>query len=286
MIRWQLNPLTRMAEQAGRIGPASSAERIAPVGSTAEYVQLREAINAMIDRMADSLEREHRFASTAAHELRTPLAQLRTTIEVALRRDRDADEYRAALTEILTDVERLQKLIHGLLQLARGAEHAPVAPGRPVPLAALIRDAAREHQGVILANGPVRDDLAVVGDESLLLAALGNVLENAAHHAPGGPAFLRVENAGTSVRLIVADRGPGVPETERERIFQPLTRLARPRATPACEAEASEGFGLGLTVARATARAYGGDLTCRDRVDGAPGAEFVFSFHKPHEAAT
>jgi signal transduction histidine kinase len=276
LIRWQLRPLARMAEQAGRIGPGSPAERIGPVGSTAECSQLREAINGMLDRLAEGLEREHRFASTAAHELRTPLAQLRTTIEVALRRDRDASEYRAALSETLADVERLQKLVLGLLHLTRAAEPAATTRGRPVVLASLLERAGRDHGPLAIARDPGPDGVAVVGDEDLFLSALGNVLENAAHHAPGAPATIRVEGDGDRVQVIVADRGAGVPEADRERIFQPLTRLSRTRA----DGDSEGGFGLGLTVARAAVRAYGGDLICRGRADGAPGAEFVFSFLK------
>jgi signal transduction histidine kinase len=276
LIRWQLRPLARMAEQASRIGPGSPAERIGPVGSNTECVQLRDAINGMLERLAEGLEREHRFASTAAHELRTPLAQLRTTIEVALRRDRDADEYRAALAETLDDVERLQKLVLGLLHLARSAEHFGMASGRPVVLASLLEKAGRDH-GPAFVGGRVKgDEVAVEGDEDLFLAALGNVLENAAHHAPEAPATIRVEDAGASVRLVVADHGPGIAAADRERIFEPLTRLRPARL----DRDAADGFGLGLAVARAAARAYGGDLACRGRSDGDPGAEFVFSFRK------
>lgn len=277
LIRWQLRPLAQMAEEAGRIGPGSLDERIGPVGSSVECVQLSEAINGMLDRLAESLVREHQFASTAAHELRTPLAQLRTTIEVALRRERSATEYRAALVDTLADVERLQKLVLGLLHLARSTEHASTSRGRPVALSSLLQKLARDHGPLAVAPGPAPADVAVDGDEDLFLSALGNVLENAGRHAPGAPPALRIDESADLVGIVVADLGPGIPEADRERVFQPLARLNRPGAVD----DGPEGFGLGLTVARAAVRAYGGDLVCRPRGDGLSGTEFVFTFRKP-----
>jgi signal transduction histidine kinase len=298
LVRGQLRPLARMAEQAARVGPGDAgAGRIGPAGTSAELVGLRAAINAMLGRLADALGRERRFAATAAHELRTPLAQMRMTLDVALRRPRDVGEYREALQEVSEDVERLQRLVLGLLQLARGADAA--AGGRPLSVAALLRKAEDGRGPVRLEDPAAAAGVWVWGDADLLPAALRNVLENAERHAPGEPPSVRVERAvisdgandatttttaGSCVRIVVADRGPGVPEADRERIFEPLTRLDRPAAGAAASAAvgaeggAAEGFGLGLAVARAAARGYGGDVICRGRSDGARGAEFVLTF--------
>ena len=275
-IRWQLGPLKRMADEAARIGPANlgDASRVGPAGSSAELVRLRAAINSMLDRLAEGLRRERRFAATAAHELRTPLAQMRLALDVALRRERDPVEYRQALADVSDDVHRLQRLVVGLLELARatdGAEASAAAvAGRPVALGPLLARA-------VATNGPARFDAGappadvwVRGDPDLLLAAVGNVLHNAARYASGEPPAVRVETGGTSVRVVVADRGPGVAERDRERVFEPLTRL------DGAGLAAPDGFGLGLAVARGAARATGGDLTCRARSDGGSGAEFVF----------
>jgi signal transduction histidine kinase len=118
--------------------------------------------------------------------------------------------------------------------------------------------------------------LWVYGDADLLRAAFRNVLENAARHAPGEPPTVRVEASAEDVRVVVSDRGPGVPEAERERIFQPLTRLDPARTVGG----AADGFGLGLATARSAARAFGGDLVCRGRADAAAGAEFVFTLRR------
>jgi signal transduction histidine kinase len=116
----------------------------------------------------------------------------------------------------------------------------------------------------------------VHGDADLLRAAFGNVFENAARYAPGEPPTVRVEPSAEQVRVVVSDRGPGVPEVERERIFQPLTRLDAARTVGG----AADGFGLGLATARSAVRAFGGDLVCRGRADGAAGAAFVFTLRR------
>ena len=287
LVRWQLRPLARMAEQAAAVGPSAPAARIEPVGTGAELVRLRDAMNGMIARLAEGLERERRFAADAAHELRSPLGEMRATVEVALRRPREAAEYREALETVAGDLLRLQNLVVGLLQLTRAGDAG--VRGEPLSLPAVLRRAASQypatlHDVVQRDAGDGDDEGAtgpwVYGDAELLHAAVGNVLANAARYAPGEPPTVRVEaGAGDAVRVIVSDRGPGVGHADRERIFEPLTRLdaARTAAGP-------DGFGLGLSVARATARAFGGDLICRGRADGAGGAEFVFTLRRaePH----
>jgi signal transduction histidine kinase len=293
VIRRQLRPLARMADQASRISPADVADagrRIDPAGSSTELIRLREAINSMLVRLAQALHRERRFAATAAHELRTPLAQMRLTLDVALRRERDAGEYRRALAEISADLDRLQRLVVGLLQLTRSADTSPTA-GRPLPLAPLLAKAAATRAPARFDPTATPHDLWIRGDEELLVSAIGNVLENAARYAPAEPPTVRVNvdvDAALSpraaresdawIQVVIADRGPGIPEADRERIFEPLTRLGA--APPSASAGAADGFGLGLAVAREAARASGGDLTCRPRGDGSLGAEFVFRFRR------
>lgn len=277
LIRAQLRPLSRMAAQASRVGPRDLTERIGPVGTSQECVRLRESINAMVERLADGLERERRFAATAAHELRTPMAQLRSTVEVALRRQRDASEYREALAESVEDIERLDKLVSGLLELTRRPESVR---GRPVPLAGLLHRVLRSRDDVARPEGLSESStLCVEGDEELFTAALAGVCDNAARHGGGEDVTVRVETDGTTIRVMIADRGPGVPPGDRERIFEPLTRLD---SAPSSK-DGPPGFGLGLAVARSTLRAFGGDLVCRERSDGANGCDFVFTFQAVRE---
>lgn len=274
-IRAQLAPLARMAEQTAQIGPGNPTVRLGPVGSSREAVRLRNAVNAMLERLTEGWEQERRFAATAAHELRTPLAQMKTDIEVALRRERDASDYREVLTETLADVERLQNLIEGLLYLARRPE-PDSSQGRPVPLADILARAVAEYGPACLPEPAVYEGLLIRGDYDLFIAAVGNVLENAARYAPGEPPTLHVISEQGVVHLTITDSGPGIPAQDRERIFEPLTRLDERNAP-------ESGLGLGLTVARATLRAFGGHLTCQPREDGHSGAVFVFIFPRVPE---
>jgi two-component system OmpR family sensor kinase len=201
---------------------------------------------------------------------------MRTAVEVALRRPREAAEYRETLEHVADDVRRLQSLVVGLLQLARSADASQV-PSRPLPLGPLLQSAVAQcGGGATLEASTGAADAWVDGDADLLRGALCNVLENAARYAPPAPVEVRVRRGdAATVHVVISDRGPGVPEAERERVFQPLTRLEVAGAGHGAAEPA--GFGLGLAVARATARAFGGDLVCRARADGQSGAEFVFT---------
>lgn len=273
-VRIQLRPLEVVARRAAAIGPADTRARIDIPANALEIVQLRDAINGMISRMSEGFERERRFSSFAAHELRTPLAQLRTNIEVTLRRERDVDEYRHSMREALLDIERLQKLVTDLLNLTR-AQEALVSHTDHAALNVVIAQAARASgQEISMAENAT--PALIRGNEELLISAVRNVLENAARYAPASAPTLAIESDSTQVRLKIADTGPGVPESERERIFQPLTRLDTARSIT----DQSGGFGLGLAIARSAVRACGGDLICSARADGKSGAQFVFIFQR------
>jgi signal transduction histidine kinase len=271
-IRWQLKPLQRMADQAQHIGPENVDQLLDSVGTTAEYVKLRESINAMLQRLSVGLVRERHFASAAAHELRTPIAQLRLGAEVALRRDREVADYRGALSDVLHDVDRLEHLIQGLLQLARTTDGTRLT-GKAVSLWPMLTRVADDHGPVQLPDVMPQNDLKVDGDEQLLATAVGNVVANAHRYAPGRAPAIDVKTNNGHLTVTVTDHGPGISQQDRERIFEPLTRLDQARTI----GDRSDGFGLGLAIARATVRAFGGELTCKERADGETGSAFEFS---------
>jgi signal transduction histidine kinase len=275
LIRWQLRPLSRIARQASLIGPNNPETIIHTSDTSTEVMQLRQSINSMLTRLNDALNRERRFASMAAHELRTPLAQMRLTLDVILRRKREAAEYREALEDLSADVERLQKLVLGLLQLARSPEQI-AAQARSVSVASILDPVLQYHRSVHYSHKKTEESLWVHGDVELLQGALRNVLENAVRYAPCEPPsiFIHPTDKNNIVQIMVSDRGPGVAESERERIFQPLARLEQSNGSP------SNGLGLGLAIARTAVRALGGDLICRSRSDGKTGAEFVFTLRR------
>ncbi|HLX59860.1 MAG TPA: ATP-binding protein [Planctomycetota bacterium] len=272
-IRWQLKPLGAMSKQASVIGPANTDVRIEPAGSSVELTRLRESINAMVERLAKGMARERQFSAMAAHELRTPLTQLRLSIEIALNKERENAEYKETLRQALIDIERLQKLVGNLLFLTRAIDSSELRGD--VALEKVVAHAIKSC-GSHAAIDSNLQALHAAGNQELLESAVRNVLENAAHYAPGEPPHIRAESNGTKIHLSISDCGPGVPEKDRERIFEPLTRLDEARSIGA----EPEGFGLGLTVARYAVRACGGELICKARSDGKNGAVFEFTLAK------
>ena len=273
LIRWQLAPLGRMSEEASEISAKNTAARIGPAGTSLELTRLRDSINLMVERLGTQLARERQFASLAAHELRTPLAHLRTAMEVAVRKERSAGAYRDAINGSLNDVVRLQALIENLLFVARHQKGSRIEPS--ISLSKVVEQARRDS-GSDVRIMPGVEGLNVWGQGELLAIALRNVFENASRYAPGIPPVLNATEAKGAIELSVTDSGPGIPDSAREKIFEPLTRLDTARSIGA----APNGFGLGLTVARTAVKACGGELYCRKRADGQSGAEFVFELRK------
>lgn len=193
----------------------------------------------------------------AAHEMRTPLTAMRGEIEVTLRRERSAEEYRASLESTLDEVKGLQGILNNVLLLTRGAFTAPAK--EPVDLAAVLgaeieRVGATNEERRVTLDAPA-DAVMVTGDPSLLARAVGNLLDNAAlHSTAGGPihAALTVER-GTAV-LTITDDGPGIPRSRHEKIFQRFYR------GPEVGQRAIPGSGLGLPISRWIAELHGGTL--------------------------
>lgn len=203
----------------------------------------------MLDCWERSVERQRQFIANASHELRTPVAGLRVTLEGALRHQDDTEAV-AALTAALRETERVEAIVADLLLLARLNTDA-LADQRPVDLAELVeaRVAGREDD--------IRTDLVpgVVGTGSPtdLARLLDNLLDNAQRHA-AGVIEVKIRKRSHHVWLMVADDGPGIPPAEREQVFAPFARLDTARSRDA------GGTGLGLAIADGIARAHGGTL--------------------------
>jgi two-component system sensor histidine kinase PrrB len=211
----------------------------------AEVHDVAESLNAMLARLETSVAAIERFTADAGHELRTPLTSLRANLSVL---GHGPDE--RVLMDLERDVARLAALLDGLQALARGdagaAEREPVDVGE-VADAALV-DARRRHPAVDFALGD--GELVVHGDASGIRAALDNLLENAARH---GANTVRVGIAGD--RVTVDDDGPGIPASERERVFERFARGSRTSAP---------GSGLGLAIVAQQAALHGGEAHIED----------------------
>jgi heavy metal sensor kinase len=253
-----LRPVDRLTRAARAITAHNLTERVeVPLGQD-ELTRLAETFNHMIARLEDAFERERRFTDEAAHELRTPLAILRSDLEIALRRERSVEDYRQVLRRCLDEVLRLGRLTDDLLLLARSASGRLALDLAPLRLDALCRDVLEQMHPIAEARrlDLVLEDsgeaLPVCGDPRRLRQLLLNLLDNALKFTPpGGRVILRTSRTTTHARLEVEDTGRGIPAEDLPHIFERFSR--RP-------SEETTGAGLGLAISRWIVEAHGGRL--------------------------
>ncbi len=210
-----------------------------------EISGLVRSINRALDQREQALERQRQFASDASHELRTPIASLRTNLEDALLHPDDTD-FREVAEASLRATDRLELIVNDLLLLAR------VGSGREssedIDLGPLLRDEAAADVKTDIEPG-----LRIHGARAQLSRLFSNLLDNA-HRYGGGEIRLTARRDGDDAMVVVTDEGPGIPDADRERIFGRFTRLDTARSREA------GGTGLGLAIAREVAQAHGGSV--------------------------
>ncbi|TSE19675.1 Sensor protein RstB [Tepidimonas alkaliphilus] len=242
---------------AGELG------RRVPVQGRDEVAELAAAFNAAAARLEALVQAQRQLLAHASHELRSPLARLKLALELLDGAPPEAAARHRA--EIARNVAELDALVGDILLAARlqAGDAPPAIPMQPLDLRALVAEEGAAA-GARLDLPPRLDP--VPGNARLLRRALRNLLDNARRYAPGEPPQVTLRDGGDHVELRVADRGPGVPAAERERIFEPFYRLPG-------HAEADGGVGLGLSLVRQIAQAHGGGVHCEDHPGG--GACFV-----------
>lgn len=255
-----LSPVDRLLHDIRSMDVEHLEQRLDPRDVPRDIAQLVEEFNAVLDRLELAVERMRRFTADASHELRTPISILRTGLEVTLKRPRSEEEYRELLAENLVEIERVQRVVEGLLTLARdptGRETPP--PSELLDLSKVAREAleamtvlARERRIRLLAD--VAPEVTVPGDPDRLRLMLVNLLDNAIKHTPPGRSVkVRVESRDDGVaRLIVADQGRGIAPEDRSRVFERFYRGA--------SAAGPKAGGIGLSVARWVAESHRGGI--------------------------
>jgi signal transduction histidine kinase len=209
-------------------------------------------------RMEQTYELQRRFMADASHELRTPLAIIQGEVDVALARERSADEYRESLETVRGATTKLTQLVQNLFLLARGdAGSYPIAR-TSFFLEELIHDCVRSMRSLAAARGvelsaSAGHDMQIDADESLLGRMLLNLIDNAIRFTPeGGKVEVSAARDGESYVIRVRDTGCGIPPTEQPHVFERFYRVDRARG--------STGAGLGLPIARWIAEAHGGGV--------------------------
>jgi len=247
-------PVERIRRGVAAIGAGDLSHRVPLPAARDEVHRLGETMNAMLERLEDSAGRQRRFVADASHELRSPLANIQASLEVALARH-DLDLWEETGHDLQGENDRIQHLVEDLLLLARLDGHIPLAQNE-VDLDDVVHGEAerlRRHATVTVHVAPL-PALRVQGDGARLGQVVGNLADNAARHAATTVSFSLRRDANFAV-IQVADDGPGVPLDDRSRIFDRFTRLDEARARD------SGGSGLGLAISREIAHAHGGSLT-------------------------
>jgi heavy metal sensor kinase len=262
-----LAPLDEMASTTEQITASRLGDRIPVENANDELGHMAQVLNGLLARIEESFEQLKRFTSDVSHELRTPLASLRSVGEVGLQREHDAAEYENIIGSMLEEAEKLSSMIDALLSIAHADSGTAELHRTVFDLADLVQESvaivsvlAEEKTQTISIKGDA--GVCVSADRNFLRMALINLLDNAVKYSPVGSVIKLCwdssskQNHNTSlVKLTVEDEGPGVPERERQRVFQRFYRLDEARNRD------SGGAGLGLAIAKCLVQAHGGEIT-------------------------
>lgn len=261
VARHGIRPVEEMATTARRISSTNLRERIRAEGYPFELASLAGTFNAMLDRLEESFDRISRFSADIAHDLRTPVNNIRGETEVALARARTIGEYREVLGSCLEEAVRLSELISDLLFLARAESPLTHLHREAVDVCELL-DGLREYyeasaaeNQVSLATFSSKIPLIAELDRKLVQRAIGNLISNALAHTPAGGSIRLGANAENgSVRIDVSDTGVGIPANALPRVFDRFFRVDTSRT------QASGGTGLGLAIVQSIMILHGGKV--------------------------
>jgi signal transduction histidine kinase len=262
---WFLSPLRAITAIAKAISAGNLHERLDLGEPANELTELGSVLNDLFARLEASFDAQRHFVANAAHELRTPLAGLRTLLEVALADpEADADTLRATCQEAISLGGQQERLIQALLALAiseRGVTRWDTLDLAHVVAGVLAsrRDQATQR-GIDFAAH--LSPAVTTGDLRLIESLVANLIDNAIrHNHPNGHAEITTQTSGTQVTLTVANTGPVIPDDQIQRLFQPFQRLASDR-------NGRDGYGLGLAIVNAVAQTHHATLTTSARPEG------------------
>lgn len=278
-LAWALDPLAALKREVeARAGAGAADFRPLPLArAPREVASFVSAFNALLAQLEASVETMRRFTADASHQMRTPLAVMRTRLDSLTRHRPDAPEGRAALADIEDAARGLGRILTQLIALAR-AEDLGEGPREAVAfdLAEVAAEVARERapdairSGLDLAFERSQAPVPLSGEPFLVREILANLIDNAIrYNRPGGTVTVRVVDGQGEARLEIEDDGPGIAEAERERVFERFYRLARDQER--------DGSGLGLPIVRALAQRLGAEAALDSGAGGA-GLKAVIRF--------
>jgi heavy metal sensor kinase len=260
LVRKTLKPVITISEQAENIGAKNLHERLTVGNPNDELGRLAGIFNALLSRLDSSFRVMREFMADASHELRTPLAIIHGEADVALSRDKTANEYKQSLTIVRGQTKRMARIVSDMLSLARadaGEQHLRL---EELYLNDLVDECCRAAQALADPKGvrltwEAGGDISFRGDEELLKSMAVNLLDNAIHYTqPGGAVNVTLSCEPSFARLIISDTGIGIPAECVGRVFDRFYRVDKSRT------RANGGSGLGLSIVRLAAESHRGSV--------------------------
>lgn len=263
LARGALNPLREITDKLKRVSSENLTERVKKPNTGDEIEELAETFNTMLDRISEAFERERMFIGDLAHELKTPLATLRSGAEITLSKKRNASEYEAALTDTLVDINNISSTLKNILDLAWTRSDNASGKLQKVNLSNMIIELKEILQKLTLPknikiSANVDKKIIVLGQEDKLMRAFLNIIDNAVKFTPkDGLITISLKKEDESAIFSVKDNGIGISKKDLPNIFN---RFYRGSGT-----EKTLGSGLGLSIAQALINAHQGTITVKSK---------------------
>jgi signal transduction histidine kinase len=265
MSRNMLRRVEQVNRTAERVMAGNLSDRVPRRGTHDEFDQLAANLNGMLDQIERLMTGMREVTDNVAHDLKTPLSRLRARLELALLGSEEPPAQSEAIRAAIDEADRLLATFNALLSIAEVEAGAGGQAGELLDLGGVARAVVELYEPVAEEKGfalrlDARPAIAIRGDRHLLSQAIANLLDNALKYGNDTEITISVKQDADRAAIEVADRGPGIPEDDREAVFNRFVRLEPSRSTP--------GNGLGLSLVRAVARRHGASVTLADNQPG------------------
>jgi signal transduction histidine kinase len=273
IARYSLSRVDAVRAASEDIVRGDLSRRVPLTGSGDEFDRLATTINAMLERIETLMGGMRLVTDSLAHDLRSPLTRAKSAIDMALRRQEDAESYRQALEQTAAEMETILRTFEALINIAQAEAGLNRLTLADLDLSALAQDLLEVYQPIaeeagLDLSGEIATGITIHGHRQLLGQALANLLDNAIKYSTaGGQIALSLAASEAGATLAVSDSGPGIPEEQRDRVLQRFVRLDDSRGTP--------GSGLGLSLVAAVAKLHDVQL---ELGDNSPGLRVMLTF--------
>lgn len=277
IIRKMTSKLTKLSEKIRSITSQNLDQRITDIESEDEIGELADSFNHLLTRLHEAFSRERRFIGDVAHELKTPLATQRSTIEVLLSKKRTNEDYQKTLADLLVDNKRLTDTVRDVLDLAWAEADKTQISTESTNLTELMEELYEIATQLAKSKGlevtkRFEKNTIVIGKRDKIFRALLNIVDNAIKFTGKGTIFLSLTKIDGEARVVIKDAGDGIPQEDLPHVFERFYRGKKSHRVP--------GTGLGLAIAHSIITAYQGNLTVKN--NEGKGSTFIATFLLAH----